>query len=227
MAKQLEQHYLSESGDLDYLLFVPRDYQESSTILWPLILFLHGRGESGDNLNIVKRHGIPRVIEEAEDFPCITVSPQCPANTDWVVLIGPLMSLLSSIIEEFQVDRQRIYLTGLSMGGCGTWALAVEYPEIFAALIPICGRVPDVDQFMEKVKVLKDVPIWVFHGAKDSRVPVQNSESIVAALRAVQGNVSYTVYPDADHDSWTETYSNPELYRWMLSQSLSGPRIAT
>jgi predicted peptidase len=227
MAKQLEQHYLSESGDLDYLLFVPRDYQESSTILWPLILFLHGRGESGDNLNIVKRHGIPRVIEEAEDFPCITVSPQCPANTDWVALIGPLMSLLSSIIEEFQVDRQRIYLTGLSMGGRGTWALAVEYPEIFAALIPICGRVPDVDQFMEKVKVLKDVPIWVFHGAKDSTVPIQNSESIVAALRAVQGNVSYTVYPDADHDSWTETYSNPELYRWMLSQSLSGSRLAT
>jgi predicted peptidase len=227
MAKQLEQHYLSESGDLDYLLFVPRDYQEGSTTLWPLILFLHGRGESGDNLNIVKRHGIPRVIEEAEDFPCITVSPQCPANTDWVALIEPLMSLLSSIIEEFQVDQQRIYLTGLSMGGRGTWALAVEYPEIFAALIPICGRVPDVDQFMEKVKVLKDVPIWVFHGAKDSSVPVQNSEAIVAALRAIQGNVSYTVYPDADHDSWTETYSNPELYRWMLSQSLSRPRIAT
>jgi predicted peptidase len=80
---------------------------------------------------------------------------------------------------------------------------------------------------MEKVKVLKDVPIWVFHGAKDSSVPVQNSEAIVAALRAVQGNVSYTVYPDADHDSWTETYNNPELYRWMLSQSLSGPRLAT
>jgi predicted peptidase len=137
------------------------------------------------------------------------------------------MSLLSSIIEEFQVDRRRIYLTGLSMGGRGTWALAVEYPEVFAALIPICGRVPDVDQFMEKVKVLKDVPIWVFHCAKDSTVPIENSESIVAALRAVQGNVSYTVYPDADHDSWTETYSNPELYHWMLSQSLSGSRIAT
>jgi predicted peptidase len=227
MAKQLEQHYLSESGDLDYLLFIPRDYQEGSTILWPLILFLHGRGESGDNLNIVKHHGIPRVIEEAEDFPCITVSPQCSANTDWVTLIRPLMSLLSSIIEEFQVDQQRIYLTGLSMGGRVTWALAVEYPEVFAALIPICGRVPDVDQFMEKVKVLKDVPIWVFHGAKDSTVPIENSESIVAALRAVQGNVSYTVYPDADHDSWTETYSNPELYRWMLSQSLSGSRLAT
>jgi predicted peptidase len=227
MAKQLEQHYLSESGDLDYLLFVPRDYQEGSTTLWPLILFLHGRGESGGNLNIVKHHGIPRVIEEAEDFPCITVSPQCPANTDWVALIRPLMSLLSSIIEELRVDRQRVYLTGLSMGGRGTWALAVEYPEIFAALIPICGRVPDVDQFMEKVRVLKDVPIWVFHGAKDSTVPIENSESIVAALRAVQGNVSYTVYPDADHDSWTETYSNPELYRWMLSQSLSGSRLAT
>ena len=227
MAKQLEQHYLSESGDLDYLLFVPRDYKEGSTTLWPLILFLHGREEFGDSLNIVKRHGIPRVIEEAEDFPCITVSPQCPANTDWVALIGQLMSLLSSIIEEFQVDRRCIYLTGLSMGGRGTWALVVEYPEIFAALIPICGRVPDVDQFMEKVKVLKDVPIWVFHGAKDSSVPVQNSEAIVATLRAVQGNVSYRVYPDADHDSWTETYSNPELYRWMLSQSLSGSRLAT
>jgi predicted peptidase len=166
MAKQLEQHYLSESGDLDYLLFIPRDYQEGSTTLWPLILFLHGRGESGDNLNIVKHHGIPRVIEEAEDFPCITVSPQCPANADWVTLIRPLMSLLGSIIEEFQVDRQRVYLTGLSMGGRGTWALAVEYPEIFAALIPICGRVPGVDQFMDKVKVLKDVPTGYFTARK-------------------------------------------------------------
>ncbi len=227
MAEQLEQHHFSNLGDMDYLLFLPRDYQQDITTPWPLMLFLHGRDESGDGLNILKRHGIPRVIEEAEDFPCITVSPQCPADTDWVALTEPLMALLHSITEQFQIDRQRVYLTGLSMGGRGTWALAVEHPEVFAALTPICGRVPDVDQFMEKVKLLKDVPTWVFHGAKDPRVPVENSDSIVAALRAAQGNVKYTVYPDSEHDSWTETYNNPELYRWMLSQSLSGPRLAT
>ncbi len=225
MAKHLEQHHVSESGHLNYLLFLPTDYHGGGSNLWPLILFLHGRDESGDNnLNIVKRHGMPRIIEEAEDFPCITVSPQCPADTDWVALTEPLMSLLNSIIGQFQVDRQRIYLTGLSMGGRGTWALAVKYPEVFAALVPICGRVPDVDQFLVIVEALKDLPIWVFHGAKDSRVPVENSDSIVAALRAVQGKVKYTVYPDADHDSWTETYNNPEVNQWMLAQSLSKPR---
>jgi len=227
MANHLEQHHLFASGHLNYLLYLPRDYDEGSSNLWPLILFLHGRDESGDNnLNIVKRHGIPRVIEEAEDFPCITVSPQCPANTDWVALTEPLMSLLNSVTAQYQVDRRRIYLTGLSMGGRGTWALAIKNPEVFAALVPICGRVPDVDQFLVKVEALKDVPIWVFHGAKDSRVPVQNSDSIVAVLRSVQGNVSYTVYPDADHDSWTETYNDPEVNRWMLAQSLSKPRTA-
>lgn len=225
MAKQFEKSHRFETTALDYLLYLPGDYHEGGGTHWPLMLFLHGRDESGNDVNLVKRHGIARVVEESEDFPFITVSPQCPSSTDWVALVEPLMSLLNAVTREFQVDRQRIYLSGLSMGGRGTWALAVEYPETFAALVPICGRVPDVDQFLEKVKVLKEVPTWVFHGAKDSRVSVQNSDSIVAALSQVQANVRYTVYPEADHDSWTETYNNPELYRWLLNQSLSRPGI--
>ena len=227
MAKELEQCHPSDHGDLNYLLFVPRNYREDGTTHWPLLLSLHGRDESGDDLAKVKRHGIPKIIDEAEDFPCIAISPQCPASTDWVALTETLKSLIRSITERFQVDRQRIYLTGLSMGGRGTWALAVENPDLFAALLPICGRAPDVDGFMERIKLLKDVPVWVFHGAKDPRVPIENSESIVAALKAIDGNVKYTIYPDAEHDSWTETYNNAEIYQWMLSQSLSSPRIAT
>jgi len=227
MASQLGRHHSSNLGDLDYLLFVPREYREDGAPVWPLLLFLHGRGESGSDLDLIKQHGVPKVIAEAEDFPCITVSPQCPVDRDWVSLTTPLMSLLNEVIEKYNVDRRRIYLTGLSMGGRGTWALAVEHPEVFAALAPICGRIPDILEFMEKLKVLKDIPIWVFHGAKDPTVPVEDSELIVAKLRSYQGNVRYTVYPDAEHDSWTETYNNPELYSWILSQSLSGTAPAT
>ncbi|MFQ6029266.1 MAG: prolyl oligopeptidase family serine peptidase [Dehalococcoidia bacterium] len=226
MAQQLEKHHSSSLGNLDYLLFLPKDYPEDPSTLWPLMLFLHGRDESGDDLNIVKRHGLPKIIEEGEDFPCIAVSPQCPADTNWVDLTELLMALLNSITQQHRVDRQRIYLTGLSMGGRGAWSLAVKYPQVFAALAPICGRIPDVPQFMERVRLLKDVPIWVFHGAQDPVVPVQNSDSIVAALREVHGQVTYTVYPEAGHDSWTETYKNPDLYLWMLNQSLPGTSFA-
>jgi predicted peptidase len=204
---------------LDYLLHLPRDYGADAGRKWPLILFLHGAGERGIELQAVKKHGIPRITEEREDFPFITVSPQCPPHSMWMLEREALIALLDTIVDRYAVDAQRIYLTGLSMGGYGTWDLGLAYPERFAALAPICGGVMWFRDFVEQAQVLAHTPIWVFHGAKDDVVPLAESENAVRALRAYGSQVRFTVYPEARHDSWTATYSNPELYEWFLSHS--------
>jgi len=200
---------------LNYLLYLPKGYDNSKK-KFPLILFLHGAGERGDDLSKVKIHGIPKIVEQKDDFPFIAVSPQCPADSWWPAEIDALNALLDDIIKKYRVDKNRIYLTGLSMGGYGTWSLAIAHPEKFAAIVPICGG-GDPD----KVSAIKDIPVWVFHGAKDSLVKLEQSEKMVNALKQIGGNVKFTVYPDADHDSWTATYDNPELYEWLLQQSKS------
>jgi predicted peptidase len=195
--------------NLKYLIYLPKEYDKKES--WPLMLFLHGAGERGDNLEAVKVHGPPKLIEAGKEFPFIVVSPQCPKDKSW----NPeeLKALLDEIVKKYKVDKDRIYITGLSMGGYGTWALAAEQPMRFAALVPICGGGDP-----EKTKLYADVPIWVFHGEKDSVVPFSNSEKMVDALKKHGGEPKFTAYPDADHDSWTETYNNPELYEWLLKQ---------
>jgi len=210
-AVQTENHFaaqISVAAKIDYLLFLPQGYRESKQ-RWPLMLFLHGAGESGTNLAKVKVHGPPKIVETKPDFPFILVSPQSSGrgwNSD------TLNALLDDIIRKYRVDKHRIYLTGLSMGGYGTWALAAEHPEKFAAIAPICGGGNPAE-----AKKLASVPIWVFHGAKDPVVPVQRSREMVEAVKAAGGDVTYTEYPEAKHDCWTETYDNPELYRWLLA----------
>ncbi|GAA0369867.1 prolyl oligopeptidase family serine peptidase [Bacillus horti] len=198
--------------DLKYLLSLPAEYNEKKTDKWPLILFLHGAGERGENLDQVKVNGIPKVIEEKTfDLPFITVSPQCPRDSYWPLQVDSLNELLNTICEEYSVDEDRIYVTGLSMGGYGTWQLAVSYPNRFAAIAPVCGGgIPHLMPF------IRHVPVWAFHGAKDDIVPLYKSDEMVDALKACKGNVRYTVYPEANHDSWTETYNNEELYTWLL-----------
>ncbi len=197
---------------LNYLLYLPKNY--STKEKFPLILFLHGAGERGDDLNKLKLHGIPKIVEQKEDFPFIAVSPQCPADSWWPLEIEALNALLDDVIRKYAVDKNRIYLTGLSMGGFGAWSLAIAHPEKFAAIVPICGGGDP-----SKVSVIKDIPVWVFHGAKDNVVKLEQSEKMVEALKQAGGNVKFTVYPDAEHDSWTVTYNNPELYEWLLQQS--------
>jgi predicted peptidase len=194
---------------LKYLLHLPKDYDQKES--WPLLLFLHGIGERGDNLDRVKSHGPPKLIEAGKDFPFIVVSPQCPGDRWWKP--EDLSALLDEIVGKYKVDKDRIYVTGLSMGGFGTWSLAAFSPDRFAALVPICGG-GDPDTASK----LAHVPIWVFHGAKDSVVPVKRSEEMVTALKKADGNVKFTVYPEAGHDSWTEAYNSPELYDWLLQQ---------
>ncbi len=196
---------------LDYLLFLPEGYAESEKE-WPLMLFLHGAGERGDDLELVKKHGPPKIVELQPDFPFILVSPQCPKGVWWNDKLDELEALLDEITKEYAVDESRVYLTGLSMGGFGTWALGARCPERFAAIAPICGG----GSFVHRHS-LQDMPTWVFHGAKDGVVPLHESERMVEALRK-RGNeeVRFTVYPEAGHDSWTESYNNTELYEWFL-----------
>jgi len=196
--------------NLKYLLYLPKDYAQQQA--WPLMLFLHGAGERGENLDQVKRHGPPKLVEAGQEFPFIVVSPQCPKDRWWQPV--ELAALLDEIVEKYKVDQDRIYVTGLSMGGFGTWALAAYQPRRFAALVPSCGGGETL-----YAKLLAGVPIWVFHGAKDRVVPPERSEAMVEAIKKQGGNVQFTLYPDAQHDSWTATYADPRLYRWLLQQS--------
>lgn len=194
---------------LEYLLSLPTDYGKSRKS-WPLVLFLHGSGESGNDLSKVKVHGPPKLVDANGPFPFILVSPQSPGR-GWDPHV--LNALLDSVIKKYRVDKNRVYVTGLSMGGYGTWALAAAYPGKFAALAPICGGGNPAD-----AGKLARLPIWVFHGAKDTTVPPSRSEEMVEALKAAGGNPKFTLYPDAGHDSWTATYDNPEFYKWLLAQ---------
>jgi predicted peptidase len=205
---------------LSYLLHLPEDYASDADERWPLILFLHGMGERGDDLELVKLHGIPKIVEERDDVPFIAVSPQCPDLTVWSDHVEALDALLREIEGRYRVDPERIYLTGLSMGGYGAWHMATLHPDRFAAVVPICGGGHVGHGFPERVAALKDVPVWAFHGAKDPVVPLGESQKLVDVLKESGGNVRFTVYPDAEHDSWTRTYDNPELYDWLLEQRL-------
>jgi predicted peptidase len=209
---------ITKTERLPYLLSLPAGYNDDAKKDWPLILFLHGAGERALNdMTLLRKHGIPRVAEE-RDLPFITISPQCPPNSWWSEHMDALLALLDQTAVAYRVDRRRVYLTGISMGGFGSWHLGVAHPERFAAVVPICGGGPWFLGFPERVKALKDTPVWVFHGAKDDVVALSESERLVDALKACGGNVRFTVYPDAMHDSWTETYDNPELYTWLLEQ---------
>jgi len=209
---QEEKHFEAQSpatAKMGYLLFLPKDYDKSQD-RWPLIMFLHGSGESGTNLAKVKAHGPPKLVESKPDFPFILVSPQSPGR-GWNNTT--LMALLDDVMSKYRVDPQRVYLTGLSMGGYGTWSLAAAHHERFAAIVPVSGGGKITD-----AKKLAALPIWVFHGAKDSTVPVRRSREMVEAIRAEGGHVNYTEFPEAGHDCWTETYDNPDLYKWLLAQ---------
>ena len=212
---------VTKSLRLPYLLGLPDGYGAEPERTWPLILFLHGAGERGDDLTLLRKHGLAKVLEERQDLPLICVSPQCPADNWWSDHIDALDALLNEMTSAYAVDLDRIYLTGLSMGGYGAWHLAVTYPGRFAAVVPICGGGPWPYGFPERVCVLKDTPVWAFHGAKDDVVPLRESEVLVQALKGCGGEVRFTVYPDAAHDSWTQTYDDPELYAWLLAHKRS------
>jgi predicted peptidase len=222
---------VTNSRTYDYLESRPREFEANSSLRWPLIVFLHGTGERGNAVLDVARQGLPRLLTDnpelsaaergvgrdiAERF--LIVAPQCAHYEVWNE--GRLVALLDDVGERLNVDRGRIYLTGLSLGGFGAWSLGLRHPDRFAALAPICGggRIADiVTAARQQPEALRRLGVWAFHGANDRVVPVEESERMVAGLKqAGVSDVKLTVYPDVAHDSWTATYANPELYRWFL-----------
>jgi len=221
---------LDESGteEMQYLIFLPKGYHADAEKEWPLLLFLHGAGERGDDINLVTVHGPPKRIAKepeelrgaarplpfAETCPFIVVSPQCAKDRYWSP--AQLHLLLDKIEAGYKIDKKRIYVTGISMGGFGTWMLTADRPERFAAVAPICGGF-DTTQAEKFV----NVPLWAFHGDADSVVNVRLSRDMVKAIEEAGGKkAKLTVYPGVNHVSWTQTYENPELYDWFLSHSL-------
>jgi predicted peptidase len=212
-----------------YMLFVPRDYKADGK-KWPLMLFLHGLGESSnDDLSRVKIHGPAKLVEKQPDFPFVLVTPQLPPPvaydpnrkkpSDGVIAIvrkawkaEELIKLVDHVATELNVDPERIYVTGLSMGGFGTWRLVSTYPDRFAAAVCVCGG----GEPETMARNLSKVPIWAFHGAKDPVVPLSESEKMVDAVKRAGGDVKLTVYADVEHNSWDATYSNPKVFDWLL-----------
>ncbi|WP_162051481.1 carboxylesterase family protein [Pontibacter pamirensis] len=192
-----------------HTIYYPAAYHEQEEKEWPLILFLHGAGERGDDLEKVKLQGLPQYLIGKEDFPFVVAYPQCPRQSYWQM---PLLSeWLKEVLEQVRADKTRIYLTGISMGGYGTWHWAAARPEKFAAILPVCGGGE-----ITRARHLAKMPIWAFHGAKDDVVPVEETLKMAKAVEAAGGHVKLTIYPNLKHDSWTETYNNPEIYDWFL-----------
>lgn len=221
------QHTGNFSGTLikrvssDYLLYLPDEYSEASRELWPMVVFLHGSGERGTNLELVKVHGPAKLIDEGKKFPFIVLSPQCPAHQDFDP--ETVFSLIEHILKEYHIDTDRIYVTGLSMGGSATWDLAMLHPDYFAAIAPVCGRVNR--NYPNRAADLLHMPIWAFHGANDNIVPVIEQAKQIDALRDLGSKAKFTVYPTLDHDCWSETYNNPDLYEWLLKQRRGQPQV--
>jgi len=194
----------------NYLAALPEGYEKQEK--WPLVLFLHGAGERGDDLEKLKVHGPPMQVSKGRKFPFILVAPQCPDGHWWYG--NELSAFLDEIEQKYKVDKDRIYVTGLSMGGYGTWSLAGYNPKRFAAIVPICGGgTPYLTRYYT------DLPVWAFHGDQDGVVTLRNSEELIAALKSRGSDARLTVYEGVGHNSWSETYDNPEVYEWMLKQT--------
>jgi len=195
----------------DYLLLVPEKLP--ATGKYPLLLYLHGSGSRGDDASLLEGSG-PRPFLKKNDLPFVLVSPICAKYDSWHPLY--LNRLIDSIEAKLPIDEDRIYVTGLSMGGVGTWSLAKSNPDRFAAIAPVCAR----SLFeTEEVAALKGVSVWAFHGKKDDVISYQETEKLVNQLEALNADVKFTLYPDLKHAIWDETYNNPELYDWFLSKS--------
>jgi predicted peptidase len=194
---------------INYLAFLPKSYSAKGEPV-PLIIFLHGSGERGSDLNRLKAWGPPAIAEKDPAFPFMVVSPQAPDGEWWHARL--LKGMIDEVLAKYNVDRSRVYLTGMSMGGYGTWDLAINYPHYFAAIAPVCGGGNTL-----RIGQLKDVPTWVFHGKKDQSVPELESARMVAALRAAGGDVTYTMLADGGHaDAWVHAYGDAGLFDWFL-----------
>ena len=201
---------------LRYYLYYPSDYETKSNKDFPLLLFLHGGGESGGDLTDLQINGPPKMIVDGKEFPFLILAPQHPHkrkfwNTNAVI------QLLDTVIKNNRIDKKRIYLTGLSRGATASWELAVQYPDKFAAMAVVCGMTP----LPYASWINKEMPIWVFHGEDDPVILVKESEEMVSKLKSMGYQVTFTRYPDVGHDAWTKAYQNDELYSWFMRHKIN------
>ncbi|MDZ4697399.1 MAG: prolyl oligopeptidase family serine peptidase [Deltaproteobacteria bacterium] len=201
-------------GSYAHWLYLPPEYDGNAAV--PLLVFLHGSGERGTQPEAVKKHGPPRLIANGQHLPFIVASPQCDTGDWWSEC--RVIALFDHLSATLKVDPKRVYLTGLSMGGYGTWEVAARNPDRFAAIVPICGG--GDSRFGSKP--LSTIPTWAFHGEADAVVPVAESLEMIEAMKGHGAKeAKLTIYPAVEHDSWTQTYDNPEVYSWLLSHRRS------
>jgi predicted peptidase len=198
---------------LRYYLYFPENYEDETEKEFGLLLFLHGGGESGDNLKEIKKNGPPKLIAEGKQFPFLILAPQNPYKKKWWNTQA-VMQLLDTVVKNHRVDPNRLYLTGLSRGGGAAWEIAVQYPDTFAAMAVVCGMTP----LPYAAWINKNMPIWVFHGTEDNSIPFEESELMVSKLLQMGYDVKFTAYEGVGHDSWIQAYSTEELYLWLSSQ---------
>lgn len=209
-------HKDADGKDAKYVIFVPHGYTPGTPV--PTILFLHGSGESGSDGKKQSQVGLGKFVREHEaTFPFLVIFPQSQKRS-WGADAPDTqraLAILAEIQKEFTTDPKRLYLTGLSMGGYGTWVLAAKYPEKWAAIVPICGG--GNPKAAEKIK---DIPCWCFHGADDPAVKVEKSREMIAALKAAGGDPKYTEFPGVKHQSWDKAYATEGLFTWLGQQKL-------
>jgi len=202
------EHYYN----FNYIRYLPKDFDENKK--YPLVFFLHGAGEWGDDLDQITRWGyLQHVKDEGKEYPFILIAPQSPRNHYWGCYTESLLAFLEEMCSELPVDRDRIYLTGASMGGTGTWMLAMAAPHIFAAIMPVCGT--GIYWFGESII---HMPIYAVHGDLDDIVPVQESINMVGAVNRCGGDAKLQILEGVGHDAWNYAYASDELLDWLLSQ---------
>jgi predicted peptidase len=208
-------HQTSSGGwsEIRYCLYLPKDYGSNSN--WPLLLNLHGSGDRGSDLSIVRKHGLPAMIDKGKKLPMIVVSPQCHSDLSWNEM--PLPELLEEMQRKFHVDQQRIYVIGYSMGGFGAWNLAEKIPDQLAAIIPICGG-----GNTQAAANLVNLPIWAFHGQHDNVVPTEATTEMVTAIEAAGSKkVRMTIFPNEKHGIYDKVLKHNEMFDWLMAQKNS------
>ena len=215
-----ETERITQTVAVNYLLYLPKGYGRDVPQKWPLILFLHGQLEWGDDPTLLTRQGVPKLLDEGEELPAIVVSPQTPQGKRWWPRTAILGAFLDRIEATYAVDPQRVYLTGISMGGYGAWALAMRYPQRFASMVPIAGGADfNTEDIPQEICELRDVPTWAFHGELDLNVPYTESVNAVQALQSCGGDARLTLYPDAAHvEAWEQAYADDELWARLFAQ---------
>lgn len=202
--------------NLAYYLYFPEDYESEEEKLFPLLLFLHGGGESGGELTMLKSNGPPKLIAQGKEFPFLILAPQNPHSRRWWNTRA-VKQLLDTVVRNHRVDPNRLYLTGLSRGGGAAWEMAVQYPDTFAAMAVVCGMAP----LPYASWINKAMAMWVFHGTNDESIPFTESAEMVKKLRSMGYNVSFTRYEGVGHNAWEKAYADDALYRWFTEHKLN------